>query len=179
MARGPAIFAILKRFASFGLYNTVILTMIKIKPIKQTKNYLCGPASLKMVLSFYKINKSEKDIAKLTKTTFKKGCSLNNILKLASQLNLSAYSVDNFSISGLKKLVNNNIPIIVDWFSSKGEGHYSVVVGFSKSNIFYIDPYFGKIITMSNRDFLFRWFDFIGPPSKNRLILKRAIVISK
>jgi len=153
--------------------------MLKIKTIKQSANYLCGPASLKIVLSYYGINISEKVIAKQTKTTPKLGCSLNNLLKYAKQLGLKAYHKDNCSIANLQSLLNKKIPVIVDWYSPRGEGHYSVIIDISGNKITYIDPYSGKKMKINKRDFLFRWFDFVGLPSLKSLILRRAIIIHK
>ena len=59
--------------------------MIKLKLFKQSKGY-CGPASLKMVLSAYKINKSESYLAKLTKTSRTEGCYEKEILRAAKNL---------------------------------------------------------------------------------------------
>jgi len=153
--------------------------MIKIKPFKQSTCYLCGPASLKMVFSYYGINKTEKVIAKKTNTTSSRGCSVNNLIKYAKSLGLKASLKDNFSIARLETLINKEIPVIVDWFSLKGEGHYSVIVGITKNQITYIDPYDGKTKKITKQAFLARWFDFIGPVSKNSLVIKRAVVINK
>lgn len=150
---------------------------MKIEPYKQSASYLCGPASLKIVLSYYGINKSEKIIANQTKTTSKLGCAHQNLIKYAKKLGFKAYYKDNFSIKDLESLINKKIPVIVDWFSLKGEGHYSVITDITNDKIIYIDSYDGKMMEINKRDFLFRWFDFIGFPSKKNLILRRAIVI--
>jgi len=41
-------------------------TILKIKPMKQTKSGFCGPVALKMVLDFYGIDKSEAEVAILS-----------------------------------------------------------------------------------------------------------------
>ncbi len=153
--------------------------MLKIKPYKQSAYYLCGPASLKMILSYYGVDKSEKIIAKQTSTTSKIGCAHQNLIKYAKKLGFKAYFKDNFSIKNLESLINKKIPVIIDWFSLKGEGHYSVIIGITDNKIIYIDPYDGKIMKIHKQDFLFRWFDFIGFPSKKSLVLRRVIVVYK
>ncbi len=72
--------------------------MIKLKPFKQSKGY-CGPACLKMVLSFYGIEKSEKELAILTKTNRIGGCSEDNIIKTAKMFGFDSYVKQNFSIN--------------------------------------------------------------------------------
>src|SRR4030042_4874866 len=109
---------------------------IKIKPFKQSKGY-CGPASLKIALSAYKINKSENNLVKLTKTkrgrcNRKEGCTENEIVRAAKRLGLKAYIKQKSSITEIKKLTKKGIPVIVDWFSPETNSHFSVVAGFEK-----------------------------------------------
>tara|TARA_Y100000034_G_C6619179_1_gene269908 strand:- start:85 stop:528 length:444 start_codon:yes stop_codon:yes gene_type:complete len=147
---------------------------MKIKLTKQSEGY-CGPASLKMVLSIYGINKSENELAKLTKTSRKKGCDEKDIVKVAKKLGLKGYVKKNSSIFEIKKLVNKGIPVIVDWFSPEEAGHYSVVVGFEKDKILIADPHFGKVKKYRIDWFEERWFDM---PFK-KIIKKEIIVITK
>ena len=81
------------------------MRMIKIKPYKQSANYLCGPASLKMILSYYGVNKSEKIIAEQTNTTSKTGCALQSLIKYAKKLGFRAYFKDNFSIYSIERFL--------------------------------------------------------------------------
>jgi ABC-type bacteriocin/lantibiotic exporter with double-glycine peptidase domain len=144
--------------------------MLKVKPFKQSKGY-CGPASLKMVLTYYKINKSEKELAKLTKTSRIKGCKEENMIKLAKKLGLKGYFRQNSSIRALKLLIKNKIPIIVDWYSPEEEGHYSVVIGFKGSKIIIVDPHFGKIKKHNIGWFEERWFDIVNKKRINKEII--------
>jgi ABC-type bacteriocin/lantibiotic exporter with double-glycine peptidase domain len=150
--------------------------MIHIKPFKQSKGY-CGPACLKMILSFYDINKSEKYLAELTKTTRDKGCDEINIVKAARKFNLNGYVKQNSSIKEIKKLLKNKIPVIVNWFSPEEGGHYSVVVGFEKNKIILIDPHFGELKKHKIEWFEERWFDL--PFSPDGPVLRQIIVIQK
>ncbi|MEK6890423.1 MAG: C39 family peptidase [Nanoarchaeota archaeon] len=146
--------------------------MIKIKPFKQSRGY-CGPASLKMVLSAYNIEKTEDYLAKLTKTSRKNGCKEENIIKLVKSMGLKGYVKQKSTINEVKKLVKRGIPVIVNWFSPEEAGHYSVVIRFKKDNIFLADPHFGKIVKHKTEWFEERWFDLIN----NKTILKEIIVI--
>jgi len=150
------------------------MDMIKIKLAKQTRGY-CGPASLKMVLSAYGINLSEKYLAKLTKTSRIWGCSEENIVKVAKSLGLRAHVKQKSSIKELKKLVGKKIPVIIDWYSPEENGHYSVIIGFEKNRILIADPHFGKIRKEDIKWFEDRWLDIIN----NKIINKEIIVIGK
>ena len=148
--------------------------MISLKPFKQSKGY-CGPASLKMVLSAYDINKSENYLAKLTKTSRKNGCKEKNMIKAAKSLGFKGFVKEQSTIKEIKKLVSKKIPVIVDWFSPEEAGHYSVVIGFDKQSIFLADPHFGKIVKHKIEWFEERWFDLVN----EKLISKEIIVIYK
>ena len=83
----------------------------------------------------------------------------------------------NSSIKEVRRLVKKEVPVIVDWFSPEEAGHYSVVTGFERNKIVLADPHFGELRKHKIDWFEDRWFDFVGPPSKNNLILKGIIVI--
>ena len=144
--------------------------MLNIRPFKQTKGY-CGPASLKMVLGHYKIHKSENELAKLTKTSRTKGCKEENMVKLAKKFGLNAYFKENSSIKELKSLIKKKIPVIVDWFSSEENGHYSLIIGFNKNKIIIADPHFGKIKKHNIKWFEERWFDIVNKKRINKEII--------
>ncbi|MBT4166115.1 hypothetical protein HOE04_03695 [archaeon] len=148
--------------------------MKNLKLFKQSRGY-CGPASLKMVLSVYGVNKSEKEFAKLTKSSRDKGCDEIEIVNVAKKLGFKSYVKQNSNIDELKRLVKEGIPVIVDWFSPEEAGHYSVVVGFDKASILIADPHFGKVKRHDIDWFEERWFDM---PFKN-IIKKEIIVIKK
>jgi ABC-type bacteriocin/lantibiotic exporter with double-glycine peptidase domain len=130
--------------------------MIKLKLFKQSRGY-CGPASLKMVLSAFGIDKSEDYLAKLTKSSREKGCKEKNIIKIAKKFGFRGYVKQNSNLKELKALVNNKIPVIVAWTSPEEGGHYSVIVGFRKDNIFIADPHFGKVKKHRIKWFERRW----------------------
>jgi len=146
--------------------------MIKLKLFKQSKGY-CGPASLKMVLSAYGINKSEKYLAKATKSSRTGGCYEKDMIAAAKEIGFKGYVKQQSSIKELRDLASKNIPVIVDWFSPEEGGHYSVVVGFTKNKITLADPHFGELKTHKIDWFEERWFDVLD----DELILREIIVI--
>jgi len=149
--------------------------MIKPKLFKQSEGY-CGPSSLKMILSLYRINKSEKYLARLAKATRKKGCSGENMVNAAKKLGFNAYLIKKSSINELKKLSRKRIPVIVAWKSPEEGGHYSVVVGFEKNRILLADPHFGKIKKQDIKWFDKKWKEIIN---KKKKIRRGAIIMYK
>ena len=154
--------------------------ILDVKPFRQSSG-LCGPACLKIVLDYYGIKKSEKEVANLSGSTHTKGVGAEGLLKAAKALGLKAFYKDFSEIKDLKDYVLvKKIPVIVDWFSTN-DGHYSVVVGIDDENIYMQDPELGKLRTMDLETFKRVWFDYSGNflHSKDQIIIRRIIVIYK
>jgi len=153
--------------------------MLKIKPFRQ-KSGLCGPATLKMVLSYYGINKTESAIAKDTDCDPDLGVDARRMLEYAHDLGLNGYIQDLSTFEDLERLViKEEIPVIVDWFS-EDDGHYSVVVDLDSENIYLLDPQIGFVRALRRQLFFRVWFDFPGDflRSSDDLTIRRMIVIT-
>lgn len=153
--------------------------MLNVKPFRQSAGF-CGPACLKMVLEYYGIKKSEKELAELSKAKPHTGVSAEGLLKATKVLGLKGLAKDFSEIKDIKEHIDKKIPVIVDWFSIN-DGHYSVVVDVDKNNIYLQDPELGRIQTINLDTFKRIWFDFRGNylTSKNDIIIRRMIVIYK
>lgn len=154
--------------------------MLDVKPYRQ-KPGLCGPSSLKMVLDFFGIEKTETELAIMAGYTNQDGTKSEGLIKAAETLGLMAFQKDFSEIKDLKKnVIDKKIPVIVDWFS-KDDGHYSVVVDIDDKNIYLQDPQLGELRTMDLETFKRVWFDFPGDylKSKDDIIIRRIIVIRK
>ena len=153
--------------------------MLNIKPHKQTRG-MCGPASLKMVLEYFGMEKSEEELGQLTHCNPNTGTKAEDIVLAARQLGFSAMIKDMANFDDIKKYLAQEIPVIVDWFS-QDDGHYSVAVGMDEKNIYLQDPEIGGIRELPLETFKRVWFDFPDKfiNSKDDLILRRIIVIQK
>ena len=154
--------------------------MLNIKPYRQKPEY-CGPASLKMVLDFYGIGKTEDELAKMAGYVPTKGTKSEGLIKAAKELGFKAFQKDFSEIEDLKEyVINKRIPVIVEWFSAD-DGHYSVIVDIDKKNIYMQDPELGNLRTLDIEIFKRVWFDFNEGllKSKDDIIIRRMIVIYK
>ena len=153
------------------------MKFLDVKPFNQSPSY-CGPSSLKMVLEYYGIDKSEKELVRLTNCTKSLGTTAKNIVNSAKKLGMKASFKDYSTINDIEVKLKKRIPVIVDWFSHD-EGHYSVIVGFDKENIYMQDPELGHIRMMKRKTFMTVWFDFDGEFLKSRkdLIIRRMIIV--
>mgnify|MGYP001240424611 CR=1 FL=1 len=145
--------------------------MIKLKPFRQTPG-LCGPASLKIVMDYYGVFKSEADIAKAAGATKEKGVSARGLAKAARHFGFKAVAKEKSSLGDVRGYIKRGIPVIVDWFS-EDDGHYSVVADMDGKSIVLMDPELAGERTMSQEKFLRVWFDF---PSKS-LKTKKDVIL--
>ena len=154
--------------------------MLNVKPFRQRTNY-CGPASLKMVLEYYGIKKTEHQLVRLTKAHKTKGIEAEGMLRAARKLKLTGFIKDFSTLKDLnREVIKNKRPVIVGWFS-EDDGHYSIVVDIDKENIHMQDPDLGQVRAMRLDLFYRLWFDFPGDyiVSRNKITVRRMLVLYK
>lgn len=123
--------------------------MIVVPYFKKEKNTTCGPACLKMILAFMGMNYSENELETICETGWL-GNTCEEIAKGAKKLGLSTEVLENIGIEELKKLLENNHPIIallspsILYEGVVGFGHFVVIIGFDELKIYYHDPAFEK-----------------------------------
>ncbi|MFA5248350.1 MAG: cysteine peptidase family C39 domain-containing protein [Patescibacteria group bacterium] len=165
-------------------------TMLKVEPFQETLNAgMCGPASLKILLLYYGVEKSEKELAKLCKTKKDLGTDDLGIKLAAEKLGFKAVIKNNSNFTDIASWLKKDIPVIVNWFtrgrldysdSDVADGHYSVVCGIDSKFIYLQDPETGKMRKLEKEDFMAVWFDFTGKYIKpNELIIRQIIAIYK
>ncbi|MDP3974807.1 MAG: cysteine peptidase family C39 domain-containing protein [Candidatus Jorgensenbacteria bacterium] len=153
------------------------IKLLNVKPFQETPGF-CGPASLKMVLAYYGMRKSERALARLAGATRNQGVEVPGLAKAARRLGFTVLIKDRATLADIKRFVGKGVPVIVDWFS-KDDGHYSVVVGITQSTIYLQDPEIARVRAMDVKTFKRVWFDFPGDMlrSKNAVILQRMLVV--
>ncbi|MDP1619404.1 MAG: cysteine peptidase family C39 domain-containing protein, partial [bacterium] len=78
--------------------------MLDVKPYRQKPGF-CGPASLKMVLDFYGVEKSEEELGKITKCDPDKGITGLAIVKAAEKLGFAGFLKDYAKLEDIKKFL--------------------------------------------------------------------------
>ena len=163
--------------------------LLPLNPSQETQGEsMCGPASLKMVLDYYGVKKTEAELAKLCETTLELGTKDAAIKKAAESLGFKVEIKNNSSLEDIKSWLDKKVPVIVDWFtrgtkdyedSDIADGHYSVVAGLDEIFIYLQDPEIGSLRTFPIEVFRRIWFDFRGSylRSPKNLHLRRMLVI--
>ena len=151
--------------------------LLPVRPFRQTPGY-CGAASLKMVLDYFGTHKTERELARLTHSTRTLGAPPSSLVAVARKLGFHASVKTGASFTDLQSYLRRRIPVIVDWFNTD-DGHYSVVVGLTRTHIILQDPELGRTRTLTQETFYRVWFDFTGPylRSPKELHLRLIVVV--
>jgi ABC-type bacteriocin/lantibiotic exporter with double-glycine peptidase domain len=162
--------------------------ILPVKPFQETLHAgMCGPASLKIILAYYGIEKSEQELAEICRTDSDLGTDDQGLEKAAEQLGFKVEIKNESTFEDIEGWIDRGVPVIVNWFtrgrvdyddSSVADGHYSVVVGLDDDSIFLQDPETGSLRTLDREDFMTVWFDFTGKYIQpEELVLRQIIVI--
>lgn len=155
--------------------------MLDIKPFKQTDDSRCGPACVKMALSYYGIEASEDELCKLCNHTYEHGCDDNGMINALHHFGLKT-EIKNFAtIEDLKLAIDNKFPILVDWFSTN-VGHESIVVAVDNTYVTLLDPDIGHHRLFPLDLWMQIWFDWRGGNSQyistwEDMVIRQMIVV--
>ncbi len=144
--------------------------LLSVKPFQETlSGGYCGPASLKMVLDYWNIEKSEEEIAMACRRDPELGTDDASIKKAAESYGLRVEIENNASFDSIQHWLDRRVPVIVNWFTrgradygneEVPDGHYSVAVGLDNIYIYLQDPEIGGLRKLERDDFMRVWFDF-------------------
>jgi len=125
----------------------------------QVDRYSCGVQSTSAILNYYGKAKSVNRIEKLLRTT-DDGTDEQYIYNLFRDRGLIVFKRINVNFSFIKKAIDYyKAPILT---TIDDERHYIVVYGYSKSEIFVLDPIlFRPFVKWSKKKFYQRW-DYWG-----------------
>jgi ABC-type bacteriocin/lantibiotic exporter with double-glycine peptidase domain len=162
--------------------------ILRVKPFQETLHAdMCGPASLKIVLDFYGLKKSEKEVTDIVPVVKGIGWGDKEITRVAKSLGLKVKVKNNSTFSDIEKWLRKGVPVIVDWLtkgrsdyddSEVADGHYSVVIGLDDKYIYLQDPETGGERKLTKEDFMRVWFDFTGLYIKpSELVIRQLIAV--
>lgn len=140
--------------------------MIDVPAIKQSDSSRCGPAAVKMILSYYGIDATEDELCIKCGHTFDKGCTDKGMIKAFQSYGLSAKIYNNCSIEDIEYWIRHHVPVIVDYFAGgtsvdiMPDGHSGIIVDIDKEAVYLLDPWSAKVLTIYREDFIRVWFDF-------------------
>ena len=164
--------------------------MLPVEPFQETLGVgMCGPASLKIVLEYYGIRKTERELAELCGTTRDLGTDDRGLRRAAERLGFTVDIRNESTFEDIWQWLDRGVPVIVDWFtrgrmdsldSVVADGHSSVVAGLDGDFIYLQDPEIGTIRKLERKSFLTVWFDFTGKYIEpDGLIIRQLIAVHR
>ena len=115
--------------------------MHKIPYYSQEKNWTCGPAAMRMVLSSMGIKKTEKELIRLMDTNKQRGTKHKAFSALAEYLKLNYIVQRNATINDLRKVLRLGYYVILCYFDPKRNvGHYAILKRLGLRFIYILDP---------------------------------------
>lgn len=139
---------------------------IKLQPFTQSADF-CGPASLKILLSYFGKNFTEEQLAGLAHATHASGTEHEGMIGAVKELDGYVFAKEGGTIEELEYFVaKEKLPVIIGWFDKEGD-HYSVVVNVTEKNVIIVDPAVNEPERWLDRQtFPKIWFDFIGQDNR-------------
>jgi ABC-type bacteriocin/lantibiotic exporter with double-glycine peptidase domain len=147
--------------------------LLPVDPFQETLNAsMCAPATLKMLLSYYRLpgaEKSDSELAKECGTDPSLGTSNEQFVETAKRFGLECRVTCPATFDVIAHALAKEHPVVVDWFSpgrkdapegDMPDGHYSIVVGLDETFIYMQDPEVGGLRTIPRHQFYRVWFDF-------------------
>ncbi|MEX1997756.1 MAG: C39 family peptidase [Candidatus Andersenbacteria bacterium] len=138
-------------------FNNMLMTMIPVPFFRQTTNYLCGPASLQMMLAFCHAEVALGELARAAHTTAAAGTTAANMLRTLRTYHPSSTAKPGSWVE-VCRLIDQGQPVIVNYVEPEdNEGHYAVIVGYNTDEVVMHDPWHGENYCLPQREFMSRW----------------------
>ncbi|MDP3882300.1 MAG: cysteine peptidase family C39 domain-containing protein [Nanoarchaeota archaeon] len=134
-----------------------------IKYYQQEEDWSCGPAVVRMVLSSFKIKKSEAEISKTLGSNKEIGTPNKRLVDYFKDNNFSFIAEENAKINDLRRFFSDKFNIIVNYYcASEKEGHFAIVKSLDKKRIYLYDPAMGEDHSYSLKYFNKIWYGKSG-----------------
>jgi len=155
-----------------SLLESEKVTMIDLHIGKQIYDYDCGVQALMNVMTFYGAEVDREELIETLGTTEESGTPPQAMIAAAQKYGFEVQAGTQWPLSRVKQFVGAGTPVIVllqawadrymtldDWRRDWDDGHYAIVIGFSKDVLLFEDPATIRRTWLREREFLARWHD--------------------
>ena len=139
---------------------------LKLKHYIQSVGY-CGPAALKILLSYFGKDFTEEQLAQMAAATREKGAEHEGLVEAIKSIDGYVFVKEKGTIEEVEYFIKEEkLPVIIGWFDKDGD-HYSVVANVTDKNIIVVDPATDEPERWIDKATFPRvWFDFVGDDDK-------------
>lgn len=162
-------------FIAYGLSGCYVnkIKLLDFPHTRQSFDYSCGPGAVQAVMAYYGEDFRESELIELLKTDKDEGTYVKDIVEF---FNLKGFSSDvkqNMTTVELFSYIDKHIPVIVmiqawgneinfreNYKDSWNDGHFVVVIGYTKNDILFSDPALFNTGFIPIQEFVDRWHDY-------------------
>lgn len=135
--------------------------VLRVPYFRQTKDYTCGPACVRMLMALHGKRFSEKHLTRSLKTNQDTGTRKKEIVRFAKRRGLACHVKTRATWRDVSRKIRRRMPVMVSYTEpSDNEGHYALVTGKRNHTVLLHDPWNGKHFQISLRAFKRRWLGF-------------------
>ncbi len=145
--------------------------IIQLHSGRQTFDFDCGAKALQILMAYYGIETREDELMALLGTG-EEGTPVSNMIAVAEQHGFRVEAGEHWRLQKVKRFVDQGDPVIVllqawadrymsleDWCNNYEDGHYAIVIGYTKGVLLFEDPASFRRTWLRQREFLARWHD--------------------
>lgn len=115
-----------------------------------------------MVASFFKVQVTQDEIARIAKTS-ENGTDNEEMLKVLTHVGINAKIVEPATFADIEQCLEEGKVSIVNYIEPKDrEGHFAVVVGLNPTHIILHDPWHGPNFKLERQGFFTDWHSETG-----------------
>ncbi len=110
----------------------------------QQYSYTCGPVCLHMILHYWGIRATRRELIEAVGATEKAGTSNTRMIKGARAYGMRVHAHSHATLQEVEEWLAHGVPVIINYIEPKyREGHYAVVVGATPTAWILHDPWQG------------------------------------
>ena len=150
--------------------------LASVPDVRQSTGYTCGAAALQAVLAYWGTAEREDRLAARLRSTPQAGTHPLDIVRVAGEFGLAAELREGLALADLEAALAAGTTVIVDlqawrdrtdvpWTETWDDGHYMVLLGMDRENLYFEDPsLLGARGVIPRPEFVDRWHDYEGEP---------------
>jgi predicted double-glycine peptidase len=172
--------------------SSLPILLSSVPDVRQSTGYTCGASALQAVLAYWGMEEREDRLAARLHSTPKAGTNPLAIVRVAREFGLTADLREGLELADLDAALAARTTVIVDlqawrdrtdlpWAETWDDGHYMVLLGADRDNLYFEDPsLLGSRGMIPRSEFIDRWRDYEGEPPldpTDRIYLRMAIFL--
>lgn len=156
--------------------------LLPVPDTRQSTDFSCGASAMQAVLMYWGDEYLESDLMQRLRTSPESGTDPVDMVRGARELGYAAEMREGLSLQDLERSVAEGVPVIIacqawpdappgrDWSEVWDTGHYMVVLGTDRENVYFEDPsLLGSRGVLPREEFEARWHDQDGDRKYVRL----------